>query len=734
MQLVVDPFNTSNVVANGQIYIYDSADTDNSSPLVLTDPNGLALTNPLMSNSNGFLPPFLTSVPQVKWAGSGFVGYFDSYVGLRDEAVAAKDAAATSASAAVAAAAQAQAPTDSMVDAGIVRADLPGKINAIVPDLVGAQVPPLVAPLVASAIASDPTVAQSAADLAQATAGLVKQMPALTSGANLNSLTTIGVYPVATGSVASSLLNAPPGFVNPGSITVTQASASNNVIQQTVRMYWTGGLTRVFTRQSIGGTFPSSWETEKVYMGTVPNATNWNSVSSPGVYSLDSITNANTMTNLPPTPGGFAGAIEVMPITSSRVIQRAVEYGTGTSGTQWTRSQNIDGSFPAWSIEGGKAIPLTVSSDLDTLFTAGSYKAETSAVVTAVTGKPNGTAQPFHVAVTVLSVVNGIYSQVVTEWTGSGPKISRRVSLSGTYQGWMTDSPALAEPGRTTVTCLGDSLTEGGDINGAWAPGEDWPAKLGVELGLTVRNYGRSGDTSDEMMIRVGAHQPYFTVSGGQIPASGAVSLTTTQVFDFTTTNAWTGTLNGVTGTLTWTVGNTWSFTRSGSGSAVPVSGKARFTGSQADCMADTLTICIGRNDLGFGGTGMEQTKADHIVGNIARLVEWATPRAKNIVLAGVTNTTTETAGSAGFLTVVDINNRLRTMFPGKFADLQRYLSTTALAEAGFTPTSADTAAMAEGRIPPQLYSANDTTHFKPVVATAISQFMARYLRGKGWV
>ena len=87
MQLVVDPYNTSNVVANGQIFIYDPSDTNNTSPLALTDPNGLPLTNPLMSNSNGFLPAFSANVPQVKWFGASFTGYFDSYAGLRDVAL-----------------------------------------------------------------------------------------------------------------------------------------------------------------------------------------------------------------------------------------------------------------------------------------------------------------------------------------------------------------------------------------------------------------------------------------------------------------------------------------------------------------------------------------------------------------------------------------------------------------------------------------------------------------------
>ena len=93
MQLVVDPYNTSNVVTNGQVYIYDPSDVDNSNPLPLTDANGLPLSNPLMSNSNGFLSPFIATAPQVKWASGAFVGYFNSLQGLLNEAIAAREAA-----------------------------------------------------------------------------------------------------------------------------------------------------------------------------------------------------------------------------------------------------------------------------------------------------------------------------------------------------------------------------------------------------------------------------------------------------------------------------------------------------------------------------------------------------------------------------------------------------------------------------------------------------------------
>jgi hypothetical protein len=135
MQLVVDPFNTSNVVANGQVYIYDPADTGNTAPLTLTDPNGTPLSNPLMSNSNGFLSAFITTLPQVKWVSGAFVGYFNSFTGLLNVATAsatAAESAVTSAeSSASAATTSATAATQAAADAAAAAAAAGGSNIAL---------------------------------------------------------------------------------------------------------------------------------------------------------------------------------------------------------------------------------------------------------------------------------------------------------------------------------------------------------------------------------------------------------------------------------------------------------------------------------------------------------------------------------------------------------------------------------------------------------------------------
>jgi hypothetical protein len=123
MQLVVDPFNPTNVVANGQVTIYASTDNNNLVPLDLTDLDGVAISNPLFSNSYGFLSPFITNVPQVKWVSGEFGGFFNSFTGLRDAALAAVDQAAASAAAALEAGSNAAAAASAALAGAVSDAD-----------------------------------------------------------------------------------------------------------------------------------------------------------------------------------------------------------------------------------------------------------------------------------------------------------------------------------------------------------------------------------------------------------------------------------------------------------------------------------------------------------------------------------------------------------------------------------------------------------------------------------
>lgn len=93
MQLVVDPADENNVVRNGLISIYDGEDPGGNVLLALMSPSGVPLPNPMTSNVYGYLRPFTTTSPKARWQSGEFEGFFFSYQGLRDESIAAKDAA-----------------------------------------------------------------------------------------------------------------------------------------------------------------------------------------------------------------------------------------------------------------------------------------------------------------------------------------------------------------------------------------------------------------------------------------------------------------------------------------------------------------------------------------------------------------------------------------------------------------------------------------------------------------
>lgn len=142
MQLVVDPANPSNVVQDGEVTLYAPSDVAGSTPLDLKDASGLPILNPLVSNPNGFLQPFIATTPQVMWKSGPYQGYFNSYLGLRDEAIAARaaaeEAAATAGEEAAAVATEALASVTDDAEAAAASAALSATAAASSAALVGA--------------------------------------------------------------------------------------------------------------------------------------------------------------------------------------------------------------------------------------------------------------------------------------------------------------------------------------------------------------------------------------------------------------------------------------------------------------------------------------------------------------------------------------------------------------------------------------------------------------------
>lgn len=109
MDICFDADNPNNIVRGGLIEIYDANDLQGTTLLALKDTSGLPLPNPMTSNEYGVIGRRIAGSPQCLWKSGQFSGVFNSYKGLRDEALAARGAAEQSAGASDAAASEAAA-------------------------------------------------------------------------------------------------------------------------------------------------------------------------------------------------------------------------------------------------------------------------------------------------------------------------------------------------------------------------------------------------------------------------------------------------------------------------------------------------------------------------------------------------------------------------------------------------------------------------------------------------
>lgn len=294
---------------------------------------------------------------------------------------------------------------------------------------------------------------------------------------------------------------------------------------------------------------------------------------------------------------------------------------------------------------------------------------------------------------------------------------------------------------RTRIAAIGDSLTDGyfGGIGNQDA--DSYPSRLRemVPAGVQVFNLGNSGYTTDEEAVRIGALPVPLTVTGGSIPASGPVDVTTTAVIGWRasgTTRTIPGTLAGIPGTLTRTTSDTvFTFTRTAGGSAVTVTPGTVFVPDFAGHEGDTAIILLGRNNVTYSIQGPDASIGEHVAKGIARIVNWLSPSIKQVLIVSATTTTSETSGTGGYATIADINARLAAAYPSRFLDLRTYLAHQAIYDLGLTPNTADNTAMAADTLPPSIMDGGtDNTHWSKATATLVAAQINNYLTTRGWV
>lgn len=561
-----------------------------------------------------------------------------------------------------------------------------------------------VPPLVSQAIANDPTVANSAATMAQSNAGLLPLWAASTAYAAGQRVTAPN----------GDIVTAKAAFTSGAAYDPANWNASEQSATREVYLLESAGSS-TDSRAAVNARIPF-----RVPFGTskfrvhIRNRNPSTGVVVPGALSFVGVGIGTAQTSGATI---YSGLVESVASTITGA------FSTPADGAEYVTPWKTD--FP---LAPGAVYHLTYGYN-------GPVQANYAGAGLAFTNNSPTGALSKTMASPVTSKTSPLdfWIEAVTD-SGS----TRRVLYAGITPPASTTVAPIVTSSRTSITAFGDSLTDGGSNGALWPEADTWPYKLDTALTTaTVTNLGYSGATVDEMLMRVGALPMRVSVPADGIAASGNAFVTPLQTYGMPAgTRPIDATLNGGAGVrLTKNDDGTWQLYNYGT-NPIPA-GTAIITpvAAWANRNADTAIIWIGINDITGGVTGMDATVADHVVAGTQKLIEWFTPQVKQFMILGVTTRTNETTGTANHATATEINNRLQALYPGQFKSIQKYLREQAMTDLGITPTQDDLDKIAAGTLPPSVLDVGDIGHISKATATVVANnLIAPWLKAKGYV
>lgn len=283
--------------------------------------------------------------------------------------------------------------------------------------------------------------------------------------------------------------------------------------------------------------------------------------------------------------------------------------------------------------------------------------------------------------------------------------------------------------GKETVNCWGDSLTRGVGVGDSYS--KAFPYVLyGLLDGREVINCGVGGENTINIASRQGG-LPNI-VKPFTIPANASkVEVKLTNIYGGSTgillqggsaLDPTTGkyvmtaqinpcSINGVEGTLTYENGK-YYFSRSENGESVIVSRPTPLITYAMKSMRDNINI------IWIGTNGGFTTSAE-LIECIEAMIDYMSPINKKYIVIGIhhlVSTVTEMFET--------IEKNMAMHFGRHYINERKYMIEYGLSDAGITPTSEDTTAISQGKIPPSLLY--DDVHYNDkgynIIATLASE------------
>lgn len=301
------------------------------------------------------------------------------------------------------------------------------------------------------------------------------------------------------------------------------------------------------------------------------------------------------------------------------------------------------------------------------------------------------------------------------------PDSDTRASLSSTIAASVPTAPV-------DLATFGDSLTASGQGGGI-----RWPQLVSDYLGLSLYNPSVAGEAPSDIATRQGGLAPRVTAAGSAIPAA----VTPVEVTSISPSLGWRsgtgiaaigtfkGRLCGVSGTLKHDQGTgAWTFTRDVAGDAVECPAASRFR-------VDASKAARGAIQTFWAGHNYPDVAS--VTARTAEMIEYLAAGNDRFIVLSVLNTSAETAGTAGYNTIIAINDALAGAYPSNYLDIRAHLIANGLQEEGIAATAQDTADIANDVVPVSLRA--DSTHLNAAGIRVVARAVALFIANKGtWV
>jgi lysophospholipase L1-like esterase len=218
------------------------------------------------------------------------------------------------------------------------------------------------------------------------------------------------------------------------------------------------------------------------------------------------------------------------------------------------------------------------------------------------------------------------------------------------------------------IPCWGDSLTFGAGASDATTKAYPPIAGNAFATPRTAYNRGVGGQTSTQVAVRQGGVATTATISGGQIPTSGGVTVTFPSGYEPCTSQSpvggIAGTISGVYGFVTYS-GGVLTFTRAAAGSAVNVASAQFIPDLGFMSGAAGQVFWVGRNNF----ASLSQIQSD-----LTAMA--ATVPGGRFLMLTVTNKYdgTENSGSADYNQIIADNSMILSGWPSNSVDIRALL------------------------------------------------------------